>query len=93
MSLPNIEVMHIDGCPNATILLAYLNGRHDITVLSTLIAANGPTPTEFAGSPTVLIDGRNPFGGELVGAPACALHAPTISQIDSHLSHISDLPV
>ncbi|MGI8756501.1 MAG: hypothetical protein ACR2MB_11695 [Acidimicrobiales bacterium] len=85
----DIEVMHTSGCPNVADLIDHLASRTDLTVTVTLVTAEGPIPVKFSGSPTVLVDGENPFGGERSDAPSCALHPPTIEQIDRHLGRAS----
>ena len=55
----------------------------DVTVLTVLVEDGRPVPAGFAGSPTVLIDGTNPFGGTPTEAPACALRPPTPDQIEA----------
>lgn len=80
----DIEVMHTSGCPNVADLIDHL-ARRDLTVTVTVVASEEPVPGKFSGSPTVLVDGENPFGGEQTSAPACALYPPTIEQIDEHL--------
>lgn len=81
----DIEVMHTSGCPNVVDLIDHL-ARRDLTVTVTVVTSEEPVPGKFSGSPTVLVDGENPFGGEQISAPACALYPPTIEQIDDHLA-------
>ena len=45
-------------------------------------------PEQFAGSPTVLIDGRNPFAGEQSDALACALRIPTVDELRDALDAV-----
>lgn len=80
-----VEVQHTDRCPNAGTLISYLRQRGDIELVLTLVNQDLPVPDDFAGSPTVLIDGVNPFARGRVAAPACALFPPTIAELETHL--------
>lgn len=80
----DIEVVHTPDCPNVVELIDHL-ARKGLTVTVTVVTSEEPVPEKFSGSPTVLVDGENPFGGEQISAPACALYPPTIEQIDEHL--------
>lgn len=81
-----IEIQHTAACPNADPILnrAYevASTRPDITVSILLVEDGGPVPEGFVGSPTVLIDGTNPFGGAPTEAPACALRPPTPDEVE-----------
>lgn len=85
----NVEILYTADCPNAAELIDHLTLRAGIDLRVTLVTAARPVPGGFAGSPTVLIDGVNPFGGVQLDAPACALYAPTIAQVDAYLSSSS----
>lgn len=82
----NVEVQYTTDCPNARPVLQRLkelaHDRADITLTIVRVAAVH-TPEGFAGSPTVLIDGENPFGGVPLDAPACALHPVTVDQVEA----------
>jgi hypothetical protein len=54
-----------------------------MVVTTVLVQEGQPVPDGFAGSPTVLIDGTNPFVGAPTEAAACALHPPTPDQVQT----------
>lgn len=85
-----VEVQYTPGCPNASEILERTkkleSERDDVTLTITIVDGEGPTPEGFAGSPTVLIDGRNRFGGGRVEAAACALRSPTADQVEAALA-------
>jgi hypothetical protein len=61
-----IEVLVIDGCPHVDAVLAALRNiaddRDDISVETSVIASvEEAGERSFLGSPTILIDGRDPF--------------------------------
>ena len=78
-----IEVLFVDDCPNLPVLLERLEavtcGR--ATVTTTQVGGTAPIPPGFAGSPTLLVNGRNPFGGDGESSPSCALRIPSIEQL------------
>jgi len=97
-----VELLYFDGCPNwrlaeerLTSALRLAN-RPDVTVVQRRVARNGQAAAlGFVGSPTVLVDGRDPLatGGESVGLScrvfrtAAGLEgAPTIEQLVEALS-------
>ena len=62
----NVTVLHTEDCPNLEPLLAdlhdLLDGRSDAAVTSTLVrTVDEAKRLGFHGSPTVLIDGHDPF--------------------------------
>lgn len=69
------------GCPHAAPLAAYLSGLSTVALSVTTIDGDDPAPTGFAGSPTILVEGINPFGTESVAHAACALHPPTVADL------------
>jgi hypothetical protein len=92
-----VELLYLDDCPNwrltegrlTTALL--LANRGNVTVVRRRVDTDEQAAAlGFVGSPTVLVDGRDPFvtGGESVGL-ACRLFrgaagfegAPTIEQL------------
>lgn len=77
-----IEVMYPVDCPNAVELIEYLKRRGDVDLTLTLVMMGPPIPRGFAGSPTVLVDGEDPFGSGRVEGPACALSPPTVGQLE-----------
>lgn len=87
----NVTVLHIEDCPNWEPLMAelheLLDGRSDVVLTSTPVRSDDEAARlGFHGSPTVLIDGHDPFPGppEPIGLscrsyPCCADaagHAP-----------------
>lgn len=94
----NIELLYFDGCPHwktADERLAQVAARRGLSVEHRLVT----TPEEaeaaqFRGSPTILIDGRDPFasGDEAFGL-SCRVYqtpdgpagAPTIEQLEAAL--------
>ncbi len=80
-----VEVQFTDECPNVAGIVAILEevlAEHpEVTVTLVTVEPEDPVPDGFVGSPTVLIDGRNYFGGGPVDAAACALHPPTPDQV------------
>lgn len=81
----DVEVLATADCPNAAVLIGHLARRADVELTVTVVSEHLPVPDGFAGSPTVLIDGVNPFDAKRVEAPACALHPPTVAQLEEHL--------
>lgn len=86
----HIEVERTAGCPHAAAVIQRIEDlaarRDDLHLVVVEVGPNQPVPATFAGSPTVLIDGANPFGGTSVDTPACALHPPTPDQVDDAIS-------
>ena len=77
-----VEVIHTAGCPNAEPILSFLRQRAGVALTETVAVPDTPMPARFAGSPTVLIEGINPFSTGHVEAAACALHPPTVPEIE-----------
>lgn len=91
-----VELLYFDGCPNWTVadtrLMEALGmvGRGDVPVERRHVGTvEEAAAVGFTGSPTVLVDGRDPFatGGEQVGlscrvyvTPAGLSGSPTIKQ-------------
>ncbi len=82
-----IEIHHTAECPNTDSIIvrarAVASTRPDVIVTTVLVQEGHPVPNGFAGSPTVLIDGTNPFGGVPTEAPACALRPPSPDQVEA----------
>ena len=82
-----IEIQHTADCPNADPIInrahEVASTRPDVTVSTVLVEEGRPVPDGFAGSPTVLIDDTNPFGGAPSEAPACATRPPTPDQVEA----------
>lgn len=80
-----VEILVTTGCPNLAELHSYLAAQSGVNVTITELEEAAPIPSGFAGSPTVLIDGTNPFGGHAVDAAACALSPPTVVDVAAEL--------
>ncbi len=84
-----VEVQYTTDCPNARPVLQRVkelaHQRSDLTLVITLVEPDRSAPAGFAGSPTVLVDGVNPFPGELTPLAACALHPPTADDVQTVL--------
>lgn len=82
-----VEIQYTADCPNADPIIErahrVASTRPDIIVSAVLVEEGRPVPDGFAGSPTVLIDSTNPFGGAASEAPACALRPPTPDQVEA----------
>jgi len=83
----NIEILHTADCPNSGPVVERVEqvaaDRPEMTVIVTLIEQGRPSPDGFTGSPSVLIDGTNPFGEQQVDTAACALFPPTPDQVEA----------
>ena len=93
----HIEVLHIEGCPSwketgtRTRRALDVLGFADVEVHYRLIASPVEAQsTQFGGSPTVLVDGKDAFGStERVGDLSCRLYptpeglrdSPTLPQL------------
>ncbi|KRE95050.1 alkylmercury lyase [Nocardioides sp. Soil774] len=101
-----VELLYFDGCPNWTVADERLAralvviGRDDLTVHRRRVeTVEEASAVSFTGSPTVLIDGRDPFatGDEQVGL-ACRVYStpqglggsPTVEQFVEVLSSLSE---
>lgn len=97
-----IELLYFEGCPNWTVSDERLTqalkavNRDDITVKRRRIATSQEAEAaRFTGSPTLRVDGRDPFatGDEQVGL-ACRVYStpdgisgsPTVNQLIEALS-------
>lgn len=83
MVVMKVELLYFDGCPNWEVAEERLAqalkavGRDDLTVrLRQVETAQDAANTGFTGSPTVLVDGRDPFatGHEQIGL-ACRVYS------------------
>lgn len=83
-----VEVLYTSDCPNAGALQAYLAAQPDVSMTATAVVEDGPVPVGFAGSPTVLVNGTNPFGGRPVEAAACALSPPSVADVAAVLDRL-----
>jgi hypothetical protein len=95
----DVRILYFEGCPNwgkaaarARIALADL-GRTDVPILLEDVTQIAWLPRQWAGSPTVLIDGQDPLesdgAGPVPGRDACRIYrtgtrlegAPTVDQL------------
>jgi hypothetical protein len=84
----DIEVQYLLDCPNLPVLLERLEavtcGR--VKVRLTEIDPADRVPAGFAGSPSLIIDGRNPYGSDDSNAGAtCTLRIPSLSELKALL--------
>ena len=93
-----LELLHFDDCPNWEMAAHHLDAvatRRGLVVERRVVAtAEEAQAARFRGSPTILIDGRDPFatGDEPFGL-TCRLYAtpdgpagsPTIEQLEAAL--------
>jgi hypothetical protein len=82
----DVELVHLDDCPlwlGAAERLRHAMGRAGVDpagLRDRSIAIEG-AHADFPGSPTILIDGRDPFAGAMPGGPACRRY-PTEHGLD-----------
>jgi len=95
----DITVLHVQDCPSVTPLLerllvaADLAGVSITTTLRVVESESEARAIAFAGSPTILIDGTDPFASEGVTSFGCRLYefdgqldgAPSMSQLTAAL--------
>jgi hypothetical protein len=92
-----IELLYFDGCPNWRVAAERVRealvrlGRADVPIVRTKVASVEEAAVgSFRGSPTILVDGRDPFADP--GAPvglSCRVYvtdvglagAPTVDQL------------
>lgn len=80
----DIEVQYVADCPNLPVLLERLTavtcGHVDIRLRE--VNPDTPLPAGFSGSPTLLINGQNPYGSaDPVAGVTCTLHIPSVSEL------------
>lgn len=77
-----LEVLHVPDCPNLLPLLERLAQVTDLPINTRMIES--PADAErfgMAGSPSLLIDGQNPFAIGAVPSLACRLSVPSTKQL------------
>lgn len=91
MPAMEIVVRYSAGCPNRDLALSRVRdalGGRDVPVI--LEQVDDPDEVEFQGSPTIVVDGRDPFAGTDGGAAlSCRLYrtedglegAPSVDQL------------
>jgi hypothetical protein len=90
----DVELVHLDDCPlwlGAAARLRQAMGRAgvDPAGLRDRSIATEDAPADFPGSPTILIEGRDPFAGAMPGGLACRRYptehgldfAPSVAQL------------
>ena len=94
-----ITLQYFDGCPNWTTverrLTELISGRPDLTLRRELVAtAEQAERTGFRGSPSILVDGVDPFADpnapvglacRIYTTPAGPAGAPTMAQLQEVL--------
>lgn len=97
----DVMLLFFDDCPHWRLAHARLRetldrlGRDDVPIYETVSTAQEAEDRRFRGSPTILIDGRDPFAGDTdpVGL-SCRLYrtetgteyAPSVSQLERALA-------
>ena len=100
----HIEICYVDGCPNVQTVQERLavalaaTGHNDVHVLLRLVDSDDDaTLLQFTGSPTILVDGVDPFAGtdaqiglscRLYHTPDGPAGAPTINQLIRALASV-----
>ena len=96
MGTVTLEVLHVADCANLPAFLANLSEATDLPVTTRLIGAE----SEVAGSPTLLVNGVDPFAvpGQRSYGEACRLYrdergaivrAPSVSQLRDAIAAVS----
>jgi hypothetical protein len=80
-----IEVIQTPDCPHARSMIEVIerlaDDRPDWEFHVRVLGWDSRPPPGFSGSPTLLVNGQNPFDTPAVEAPACALHPPSAEQV------------
>ena len=94
-----VELIHLDDCPHWRQAAARVGeamrvaGLDPMSVRYRSVATEG-APADFPGSPTILIDGRDPFPNAVPAGPTCRRYptaqgpdvAPTLDQLVESLA-------
>ena len=93
-----VTILHIEDCPNLAVARARIEAAVervgiDAVIDQVLVTAEGDAPTGFLGSPTILLDGEDPFEGDRDNI-GCRLYpvgdhvegAPSIEQLQAALT-------
>ena len=94
-----VTILHIEDCPNlvfarARVEAAVERAGIDAVIDQVLVTADGDTPQPgFRGSPTILVDGQDPFEGDRDNI-GCRLYpvgdhvegAPSVEQLQAALT-------
>lgn len=90
-----VTILRIEGCPNWELAVDRVReaaARHGARVdvdIRAVTVDDDPEAMGFTGSPTILVEGRNAFGGQATGNLACRVYetdagtqgAPSVDQI------------
>jgi hypothetical protein len=97
-----LEVLHVSDCPNTAVLTARLtealSGRGDVVIERCEVSDQAEARRRgMAGSPTLLIDGMDPFAvADQASSLSCRLYtdengavsgSPSLAQLRSVLAH------
>ena len=83
-----LRILHVPECPNVELLTERLGrllaGRHDVQILREVVTSEpAPAAAGMTGSPTLLVDGADPFS-ELapVASLSCRLYRDEKGRLD-----------
>lgn len=77
-----ITVLHVEDCPHVPVVLERLAAvTCGDASIQTVQVDPDVLPAEFAGSPTVLVDGRNLAGAARTASASCIVTVPTIEEL------------
>jgi hypothetical protein len=91
-----LRILHVPDCPNVGLLTERLGqllaGRQDVQIVRDVVASDAAaTAAGMTGSPTLLVDGADPFAGPApVASLSCRLYrdengrlgrAPSLAQL------------
>ena len=82
-----LEVLHVADCPHLPLLLQHLAAAADLPVTTRLIETEAEAAQYgMTGSPTLLIDGVDPFGGQAGSGLSCRITpTPSVDQLATAL--------
>lgn len=97
-----LEVLHVSDCPNLPLLLERLARVTDLPVITRVIASDDEAARfGMAGSPTLLVDGVDPFAAPGDHGLSCRLYrdhdgrvvsVPSVEQLRSAINGRSTRP-
>jgi hypothetical protein len=76
----NLEVLHVADCPNLAPMLHRVAEATDLPV-TTIVVDTDTSRLGMAGSPTLLIDGVDPFTGAGAYSVSCRLYRDEAGRI------------
>lgn len=86
-----VTILHVSDCPNVQRIADALATLHEevkftVTTVEIGVSADPALLASMSGSPTVLIDGIDPFKGSTpLGTFACNLRLPTTAELRTQL--------